>query len=67
MSDLFDPARTYVLGDAELDIIADRDKLAQWRHRNTGPAFHKFGRKVVYLGVDLNAWVKAQRVDPQEA
>lgn len=67
MSELFDPARVYVLGDAELDVIADRDKLAQWRHRNTGPAFHKFGRKIVYRGDDLNAWVNAHRFDPEEA
>lgn len=67
MSNLFDPDRAYVLGDQELDVIATRDKLAQWRHRNTGPAFHKFGRKIVYRGVDLNAWVAAQRVDPQGA
>jgi hypothetical protein len=65
MSDLFENDRTYVLGDPELDLIGDRDKLAQWRHRNKGPAYYKLGRKVIYRGVDLNAWAARHRCDPQ--
>ncbi|WP_394199954.1 MerR family transcriptional regulator [Litoreibacter albidus] len=61
---LFEQNRNYVLGDPELDIIGDRDKLAQWRHKNMGPAFYKLGRKVIYRGADLNAWAEACRVDP---
>ena len=64
MENLFDDSRNYVLGDPELDIIGPREKLAQWRHRNIGPIFYKLGKKVVYRGVDLNAWAEANRVDP---
>lgn len=64
MSDLFENDRSYVLGDPELDLIGDREKLAQWRHRNLGPAYYKLGRKIIYRGVDLNAWADAHRVDP---
>ncbi|WP_298432262.1 tyrosine-type recombinase/integrase [uncultured Jannaschia sp.] len=32
MPSLFDDNRTYVLGDPELELIGDRNKLAQWRH-----------------------------------
>ncbi|GAA6187841.1 hypothetical protein NBRC116596_09040 [Litorivita sp. NS0012-18] len=35
---LFDQNRNYVLGDEELDLIGERDKLAQWRHKGMGPA-----------------------------
>ena len=66
MSDLFENNRAYVLGDPELEIIGDRDKLAQWRHKNRGPAFYRLGRKIIYRGVDLNAWVAAKRVDPSK-
>lgn len=66
MPQLFDSNRNYVLGDEELDIIGDRDKLAQWRHKGTGPAFYKLGRKIVYLGEDLNRWADANRVDPEQ-
>jgi hypothetical protein len=62
--DLFETDRNYVLGDPELDIIGDRDKLAQWRHKMKGPAFYKLGRKVIYRGSDLNAWAEANRIDP---
>lgn len=64
MAKLFDPNRTYVLGDSELDIIGSREKLAQWRHLGRGPAYHRFGRKIVYHGTDLNAWAEANRFDP---
>ncbi|MFC4667566.1 MerR family transcriptional regulator [Seohaeicola nanhaiensis] len=66
MTNLFDQNRNYVLGDPELEIIGDRDKLAQWRHKRTGPAFYKLGRKIVYRGADLNAWAEANRVDPRK-
>ncbi len=64
MPDLFDTNRNYILGDPELEIIGDRDKLAQWRHKGMGPAFYKLGRKIIYRGADLNTWAEAQRVDP---
>ena len=64
MPDLFDENRAYVLGDAELDVLGDREKLAQWRHKGIGPAFYRLGRKIVYRGADLNAWAEARRVDP---
>lgn len=63
MPDLFDNTRNYVLGDPELDLIGSREKLAQWRHRMTGPAYYTLGRKIIYRGTDLNAWAEAQRVD----
>lgn len=64
MANLFEQSRNYVLGDPELELIGDRDKLAQWRHKKMGPAFYKLGRKIIYRGADLNIWAEAQRVDP---
>ncbi len=64
MANLFEQSRNYLLGDPELDLIGDRAKLAQWRHRGTGPAFYRLGRKIIYRGADLNAWAEANRVDP---
>ncbi len=67
MSALFEQNRNYVLGDAELELIGDREKLAQWRHKRIGPAFYRLGRKIVYRGEDLNAWADANRVDPAQS
>lgn len=39
MPNLFENTRNYVLGDPELGILGDREKLAQWRHKNLGPAY----------------------------
>lgn len=64
MPKLFEDGRTYVLGDPELNFIGNREKLAQWRHKNMGPAYYKLGRKIVYHGHDLNAWADAARIDP---
>jgi len=67
MANLFEQNRNYVLGDPELNIIGDRDKLAQWRHKGVGPAFYRLGRKIIYRGADLNAWAERQRVEPYKA
>jgi len=67
MANLFEQTRNYVLGDDELDLIGDRDKLAQWRHKGMGPAFYRLGRKIIYRGADLNAWAEANRVEPTKA
>lgn len=64
MANIFEHKRTYVLGDPELEVLGTREKLAQWRHRRVGPPWIKIGRKVAYLGADLNAWLSAQRTDP---
>lgn len=64
MPNLFENHRTYVLGDLELEIIGNREKLAQWRHKGMGPAFYRLGRKIIYRGADLNLWADAQRVEP---
>lgn len=64
MSSLFENDRIYILGDPELEIIGDRDKLAQWRHKMKGPPFYRLGRKIIYRGSDLNAWADASRTDP---
>jgi hypothetical protein len=66
MANLFEQDRKYVLGDTDLDLIGDRDKLAQWRHKNMGPAFYRLGRKIIYHGSDLNSWAEASRVDPRD-
>jgi hypothetical protein len=63
LSNIFDQNRNYILGDLELEIIGDREKLAQWRHKGIGPAYYRLGRKIVYKGSDLNAWAEANRVD----
>ncbi len=66
MPNLFDEHRTYVLGDDELGLLGNREKLAQWRHKNTGPAYYRLGRKIIYRGADLNAWADKNRVDPAQ-
>lgn len=66
MQSLFEQDRNYVLGDPELELIGDRAKLAQWRHRCKGPAFYRLGRKIIYRGADLNEWAESQRVEPDK-
>lgn len=63
MANLFEQNRNYLIGDPELDLIGDRAKLAQWRHKGIGPAYYKLGRKIIYRGADLNAWADANRVE----
>ena len=64
MPKLFEDDRNYLLGDPELALLGNREKLAQWRHKGVGPAYYKIGRKVVYRGSDLNDWLATNQVDP---
>lgn len=66
-SKFFEDDRHYILGDPELEVLGNREKLAQWRHKRKGPPYFKLGRKIIYRGADLNAWVDAHRVDPSNA
>lgn len=66
MPNLFEQNRSYVLGDPELDVIGNRAKLAQWRHKRVGPPFYRLGRKIIYRGADLNTWAEANRVEPAQ-
>lgn len=64
MASIFDDDRVYFPEDPEMRVLGNREKLAQWRHRMTGPAFIRIGRRIGYHGTDLNAYLAAQRTDP---
>ena len=63
----FEDDRFYRPDDKALRNIATQGTLAQWRFRGAGPAFHRLGRRVLYLGADLNRWVDQHRVEPRAA
>jgi hypothetical protein len=66
MKIVFDQDRIFFPEDPEMRVIGTIEKLAQWRHRVTGPAFIRIGRRIGYHGTDLNAYLAAQRVDPND-
>jgi predicted DNA-binding transcriptional regulator AlpA len=37
------------------------DTLVAWRKRDSGPAYHKLGRLVVYMKNDLDVWIERCR------
>ena len=65
-TNIFIEDRIYFPDDDDMRVIGTREKLAQWRHRNRGPAFMRIGRRIGYHGADLNAYLDAQRTDPNE-
>ena len=64
MANIYDDERIFFPEDPELRVLSSTEKLAQLRHRNTGPAFVRIGRRIGYFGNDLNAYLNARRVDP---
>lgn len=62
MADIFDNERIFFSEDPELRVLGSVEKLAQWRHRNRGPAFIRIGRRIAYHGSDLNAYLDGQLV-----
>ena len=61
----FQDDRYYRTHDPELALIATRGTLAQWRCREHGPRYIKFGHRVLYLGAHLNNWLDAFVVEPR--
>lgn len=48
-------------------LNVSRQKLEKYRQRDKGPRYAKLGGNVRYRPSDLDEWVEAQIVDPQEA
>jgi hypothetical protein len=39
--------------------------MRQWRYRGYGPPYSHVGKFVVYRRSDLDAWLEANRIDPE--
>ena len=63
----FEDDRFYRTDDPALSLIATRGTLAQWRSRNMGPAYVRFGNRVLYQGAVLNRWIDQHVIEPQAA
>lgn len=58
----FEEDRGYLPEDPEtLAVLGPKGTQAQMRYKGTSPAYYRLGRKIVYRGRDLNAWVEARR------
>jgi len=59
---LFDDERNYGPNDPEIiENVGSPALQAQKRHNGTAPSYYRLGRKIIYTGVDCNAWAEAQR------
>ena len=61
----FDNEKFYTVRDPEIRVIGAPDTLNRWRCIGTGPKFHRFGRRVLYAGADLNAFVAQNVIEPK--
>lgn len=59
-----EPDRFYRAFELAKAGVATEGTLAQWRCHGRGPAYHRTGNKIHYLGQDINEWVNAVRVVP---
>ena len=64
---LFDPQKLYQTDDPALLQIAPASTMADWRSQKRGPAYVKYGKRVLYRGDDLNTFLEAHRVEPAAA
>ncbi len=65
--DRFQNNSYYRAADNAMRLIATEGTLAVWRHEGRGPSYDRFGNRVLYEGVVLNAWLDAHRVEPAAA
>ena len=60
----FEPDRYYLTTVPELELLGTPDSLANQRSRGEGPRYHKVGKRVLYLGADLNRFLDECAIDP---
>ena len=60
----FDPDRYYGTDDSGLLLLGRPATLTRWRHEGRGPAYVRFGNRVLYRGADLNEYLDAHVVEP---
>ena len=60
----FDDERYYLTTDPELQLLGTPAALAKRRSRGEGPRYLKLGKRVVYSGRDLNAYLDECVVEP---
>lgn len=54
----------YLTSEAADYLRVSERTLIRWRGLRVGPAWAKVGQRVVYRPADLDAYLKAQRVEP---
>lgn len=60
----FEPDKYYRPQDEAMRLLGTVGGLALQRHRGDGPPYTKLGRRVLYLGEDLNRWLDERRIEP---
>ena len=60
----FDDERYYVTTDSELQLLGTPAALANQRSRGEGPRYLKLGKRVLYRGRDLNAYLDECVIEP---
>ncbi len=64
---MFDSERLYQTDDPELTAVWPTSTLANWRAEKRGPKYVKYGKRIIYRGSDLNAFIEAHVVEPAAA
>ena len=57
---IFEDGATYTQAEAAPKLRKSLSWFERNRWAGTGPRYLKVGRSVLYLGADLNSWLKAQ-------
>ena len=63
---MFDDDKNYLTDDPALLVLGRPSTLAHWRSEGRGPAYFKWGSRIVYRGADLNVWLDRQRIVPPD-
>ena len=63
----FDPDKLYPTDDEALQLLGPPSTLADWRSQRRGPAFCKFGKRVLYPGRALNEFLERSLVETSDS
>jgi len=58
---MIEPDKYLIQAEAAKLLRVSGRTLERWRVEGGGPAFRKFGRRIVYAAADLHTWAEARR------
>lgn len=62
-----DPEAWYAPGSPEMNQLASKPTLANWRCAGIGPDYTKIGNRILYFGSDLLSHLEGNKVSAKEA
>lgn len=60
---MIDPDALYLRSEAASLLRQPERTLSDWAYRGEGPSYHRCGKRAIYKGADLLAYLESRRIE----